>query len=632
MALSKPSLGLILCAAIASAGPVDFGLAEYNAALASRGLKWKVTAELSLDPPETFRIEPYRLGGAHISGGDLRGLMYGLIEASEQIRATGKFAQVHGAPYAPVRGVRLFVHDWDLAKYPEDFWRAYFQTLARDRFNRFKLVFLERTPYPLLIAVDGYPGVRVPGFSNEQRDRNLHMLRLISQTAAEYAIDFTLGIWDNPSTASPLPIEGLNRANVGPYSHDALRKLLAACPMIRELQIQTNSEEPGFYSDYIFKALHEAGRRVTLDPRGLLRRPEFVTSAQRAGVALELSPGSWPGGFEIDPPLDPGHWEFERHKLFYWLWGRFGYDPQIKLPKGEKPDEYGAANRIIHLLIAAHFSDPNMYTWPLANPGLRTAYQDETPDDWAPVASVREAVRARLDRLPSAKLTPLETADLLTAAAASLDKSSIPDFQVLAGLARYHAHKQRAEYHLELSNSANTSASLDLAEEELKAALVDWGSLEKISRVGENDHPGLTDVSLGLEIAAKRRTDNPGGAALAIPPSQQPQPRPQINHEVPKAAVPDQPLTLTLQITPSKDVKVVRLHYRNNNSPAPPRVIEKAGEASLSFTIPASDFPANSDLIYYFEILSTGNSGWFQPDPLAAPPFHIVSAAAPPVN
>src|SRR5487761_1537750 len=65
------ALCFLACAWIASAGPVDFGIAEYNAALAARGLKWKVNAELSLDPPETFRIEPYRVGGAHITGGDL---------------------------------------------------------------------------------------------------------------------------------------------------------------------------------------------------------------------------------------------------------------------------------------------------------------------------------------------------------------------------------------------------------------------------------------------------------------------------------------------------------------------------------------------------------------------------------
>ena len=82
------SISFLVCT-IAAAGPVEFGLAEYNAAVASRNLKWKVKYELSLDPPETFRIEPYKYGGAHVTGGDLRGLMYGLLEAADQVRSTG---------------------------------------------------------------------------------------------------------------------------------------------------------------------------------------------------------------------------------------------------------------------------------------------------------------------------------------------------------------------------------------------------------------------------------------------------------------------------------------------------------------------------------------------------------------
>ena len=62
--------------------------------MAERKIRLHVDTELSLNPPETFSITLYKTGMARITGGDLRGLMYGLIEASEQIRATGK-AQSH---------------------------------------------------------------------------------------------------------------------------------------------------------------------------------------------------------------------------------------------------------------------------------------------------------------------------------------------------------------------------------------------------------------------------------------------------------------------------------------------------------------------------------------------------------
>ncbi len=80
------------------AGPVEFGLAQYNAALDARNLKIRIKYDVSLEPAESFRIEPYAAGGAHISGGDLRGLMYALLEAADQIRATGRMKQTHSVP------------------------------------------------------------------------------------------------------------------------------------------------------------------------------------------------------------------------------------------------------------------------------------------------------------------------------------------------------------------------------------------------------------------------------------------------------------------------------------------------------------------------------------------------------
>ena len=97
---------LILLSTLAAAGPVEFAQTELDLAMAGRKLKWKNQVELNLDAPDTFRIEPYSIGGAHITGGDLRGLMYGLLEAAEQIRATGHFTKTSGNPAASLRGLR----------------------------------------------------------------------------------------------------------------------------------------------------------------------------------------------------------------------------------------------------------------------------------------------------------------------------------------------------------------------------------------------------------------------------------------------------------------------------------------------------------------------------------------------
>lgn len=93
-----PALAAAFFLAPIHAGPVDFGLSEFRAALASRNLKTRIVYDLSPEAPESFRVEPYKAGGAHITGGDMRGLMYGLLEAADQIRTTGRMKQVHGVP------------------------------------------------------------------------------------------------------------------------------------------------------------------------------------------------------------------------------------------------------------------------------------------------------------------------------------------------------------------------------------------------------------------------------------------------------------------------------------------------------------------------------------------------------
>jgi hypothetical protein len=356
-------ISALACALAACAGPVDFGLAELNAAMSERKLKWKNKAELSTEAPETYRIEPYSYGGAHISGGDLRGLMYGLLEAAEQIRATGRLVKVHGVPATPLRGVRVVLNS-RLEAAPEEFWRAYFQLLARNRFNRVHFAFTNFDP-------------------------PYRLQKQLSQEAADYGIDFTLGIG-------------------GSINPDELVKLLAACPMIRSVAIEPASSS----REAVFTALRGTGRRVTLDPDGL------DSLADKAVPVLRPS-ASWPPAFEITPPFDPA----EDHTVFYWVWGRLGYDPAAKPPKGANLDEYRAAGQAALLLAAA--------------PQTVSGRSDF-------VASHAETVLNRLNHAASAKLTPVDLSDRLQAAASRLEHSAIADFQTVARIAREEARKIQA--------------------------------------------------------------------------------------------------------------------------------------------------------------------------------------------
>lgn len=360
----------VIFAALLSAGSADFALAELNATLAERKIRAKNLVELSLDPPETFRIEPYRIGGAHITGGDLRGLMYGLLEAAAQIRATGRFEKVAGSPATSLRGIRIVI-DARLEKAPEGFWVSYFRMLAHNRFNRVHVVF------PRLEKPYGLP-------------------QFLSHTAAEYGIDFTLGV-------------------SGSVASEDLAHLLMLSPAIRGV-----APEPGTAHDAVLSAMRLAGRRVTLDLDTASAHPKML--AELSGqISLLRANSAWPPSFEWTPVIDVAN--PDAHALLYGLVGKLSYDPKAKPPKGVDGPEYAAAREIVLWIGAA---------------------QQSTLGGSDYVASPAETARNRADHAASAKFTPADIAERLYAAAGRLVNSAFPDLQLLAGTARDAADRQIA--------------------------------------------------------------------------------------------------------------------------------------------------------------------------------------------
>jgi len=225
-------LAILTLAGAALAGPVEFGRSELDRAIAARRLdprKFQIKTQVAVDPEESYRIVP-----GLITGGDLRGLMYGLLEAADQVRKTGRLQKVEATAGMTIRGARVAIDDFTGALewfHGREQWPALFRTLAIDRFNRFQ------------IAVPDLAGLA--GAGSEQ---NLDALRFISDTAAEYGIDFTLGV-------------RLRQAMEGPDLYAALVKVLAACPAIRGVRLQIDAE---LAKDAI-RAIQETGRRVTIE-------------------------------------------------------------------------------------------------------------------------------------------------------------------------------------------------------------------------------------------------------------------------------------------------------------------------------------------------------------------------------
>ena len=251
--------------------------------------------------------------------------------------------------------------------------------------------------------------------------------------------------------------------------------------------------------------------------------PEYV---KRAVSTFSLGDAV---GFEIDPPLAqkgfgnaPGKWgvfteaqhqrmfwkwEFERYWLFYRLWGRLSYDPQVSdrawmddmtsrfgTAARDVMKAYQSASQVVPEIVAVHLADPNMYIWPEINPGgLVDSYRVVLPSDWRYVASIPEAVDNRLMRHGSAKQTAPQSAERFEAMGTTIDKaldlarqqvktspewlSTEPDLRVLALMAHYHAQKQLAAYHLELFDRTQDEHSLQTVEK----GIAIWEKLVKLT-------------------------------------------------------------------------------------------------------------------------------------------------------
>jgi hypothetical protein len=299
---------------------VEFGQQELRAAITERGLTINFETELNLDQPETFHITAVSPTSIRLSGGDLRGLMYGLLEAAEQIRTAGQVSSVTSEPGLRLRAVRIAPSDSDVAApgfYAIDRWTKVFQMLARNRINRATLVL---------------PPERLEG------DR----IRVLSVLAHDYGVDFMLGI----------------RTALGPRTlYAQLRKLLSECVLVRGVQIEVGREPIDFYRTVLFPALQESGRRVTLDLRGTDARPDVLRAAVAAGVVLEIASRSSGAALgkpfhsvvaaqsvaaELDPvrarltilassgstgfEVDLAGPNVENYERVYWAWGRLGYD------------------------------------------------------------------------------------------------------------------------------------------------------------------------------------------------------------------------------------------------------------------------------------------------------------------
>lgn len=334
LSLIKAFLFLAVASAI-FAGPVEFGQQELRSAMMERGVSLGLDAEINLDQPETFKITTLASGTSlRISGGDLRGLMYGLIEAADQLRTVGKVTSRTGAPGFAVRSVRIAPLDTDLQVtfYNSDRWIKFFAMAAKNRINR---------------AILTLPPERL----------DLEHIRYISRVAHDYGVDFYVGI-RGPLENHPLA--------------GTLRKLIDDCVLVRGIEVEAGREPVDYFKSQVFSAIQASGRRVTLVLRGMEARPDILRAAVAAGVVFSIPARNFTAsqghpfftsipaqGAPSDP--EPVHARLavlmasmtegfelelstpnvENYERLYWAWGRQAYDYRTPGLTAGKPEPKG---------------------------------------------------------------------------------------------------------------------------------------------------------------------------------------------------------------------------------------------------------------------------------------------------
>ena len=280
------------------------------------------------DVPEATGLVRGKLGGRSVllaTGSDVRGLVYALLELADRVEHAGnpiaelrRPDRIVEQPANPIRSIgRLFTSDVEDKAwyYDKSFWRQYLSMLVRHRINRFAMTFgvgynsPQRIPdsyfyfaYPFLLSVPGY-NVRAVGLPDEERDRNIEMLRFIVDEANARGLHFQLGLWTHAYDFKDSPnvnyrIEGLTPENHAAYCRDALHKLLESCPGIDGVTFRCHSESgvpQGSHEFWrtVYDGVARAGKKRQIDIHSKGIDFKLIDIALETGMPVTVSPKYW---------------------------------------------------------------------------------------------------------------------------------------------------------------------------------------------------------------------------------------------------------------------------------------------------------------------------------------------------
>ncbi len=280
------------------------------------------------DVPEALGLIRGKVGDRSVllaSGSDVRGLVYALLELADRVEhARRPVAELQRPdriveqPANRVRSIaRLFTSELEDKAwfYDKSFWQRYLSMLITHRINRFTMTFglgynaprgirdsYFYFTYPFLLDVPGY-NVKAVGLPDQERDRNLEMLRYIVEETTRRGLHFQLALWthaydfrDSPEVN--YPISGLTPENHAAYCRDALHKLLQSCPKIDGVTFRCHSESgipQGSYEFWktVYDGVVRAGKKRPIDIHSKGIDYKLIEIALETGMPVSVGPKYW---------------------------------------------------------------------------------------------------------------------------------------------------------------------------------------------------------------------------------------------------------------------------------------------------------------------------------------------------
>jgi hypothetical protein len=319
------------------------GLASGN--IAARALKSANTPLPRL--PESLAIKRMSLQGKPVlvlCGADSRGLMYAALDVADRVRWAAKSSDpltyVHDtaeSPYIAERGISTYTMQrayFESRLYDENYWKRYFDLLARSRINAFTVIFgyenggFLAPPYPYFFNTPSYDGVRMTGITVEQQERNKNAFNAMIRIAHERGISIHAAIWDHiyrggvqaggipgasEKAGKPVPglVTGLTAENLAPYTKAALPRFMQVFSGLDgiEFRMHTESglkrEEMGPFWHDVFSLLKQANPdiRVTLRAKDL--PDSIIDDALKQGLNIRIETKYWME--QMGMPFHPTH-------------------------------------------------------------------------------------------------------------------------------------------------------------------------------------------------------------------------------------------------------------------------------------------------------------------------------------